>query len=66
LIVDDGVAAETDLIAVKVDAAGQQQTGDSDGGETAARDGEAVGFQPGVDVAPADLLVSLAKGLYIG
>lgn len=53
LVVDDRVAAPADLVTIEVDAAGQEQTGDTDRRETAAGDSEAVGLEVRVDLAPA-------------
>lgn len=53
LVVDDSVAAESDLVTVEVDAAGEQQTGDTDGTETASGYGEVVGFEVVVDGGPS-------------
>ena len=53
LVVDDGVTAESDLVAVEVNAAGEQQAGDTDGAETASGYGEVVCFKVVVDIGPS-------------
>jgi hypothetical protein len=40
------------LVALEVDAAGQEETGDTDGGETAAGAGQVVLGEVGEDLAP--------------
>lgn len=53
LVVDHVAAGPADLVTVEVDAASQQQAGDTDGTDAAAGDGEAMGFEVFVDVGPA-------------
>lgn len=53
LIVDDAVAGPADLVSVEADTTGQQETGDTNGTDTAAGDTKAVGFKVCIDVGPA-------------
>lgn len=53
LVLDDVVGGPTMLVAVEVDTTSQEETGDTDGGETTASNGEVVGLQEAEDVTPA-------------
>ena len=60
-VADDCVGAEADLVPVEVDAAGEEEACNTDGGEAAACNCEGVGGEVGVDGAP---FVAWPEGQY--
>ena len=53
LVVDNGVTAEADLVAVEVDTASEEQSRDTDGAKATTSGGKVELLQIGVDIAPA-------------
>lgn len=53
LVVDNGVTAEADLVAVEVDTASEEQSRYADGSETATGSGKIKLLQVGVDISPS-------------